>query len=293
MSTLAVTPGSAGAWRLALRLRTLFAAIVPVLVGSAVAHAAGGFRPGPAAAALGGALALQIAANLANDAADFRRGADGPGRLGPTRAAAAGLLSARSLELGAMTALARALAAGVYLASVAGPWVVALGALSMVAAVAYTAGPWPLAYHGLGEAFVMVFFGLAAVGGTAFVQLGTVPIAAWPAAIAVGALATALLSVNNLRDRTTDAAAGKRTLAVRFGERFARYEIIGCLIVAYAMPVVLGVLLPLVTLPLAFLLARRALREDGAALNGVLAETARLLALFGLLLAAGIAAGAP
>lgn len=294
-----ILPGSLRAWLIALRPRTLPAALVPVAVGSACAARAGGFAPKPALAALAGALALQIASNLANDVADFERGADGAERVGPPRAAQNGWLSPVSLKLGAMTALALALASGVYLASIAGPAIVVLGTLSMVAAVAYTAGPWPLAYHGLGEAFVLVFFGFVAVCGTAYVQLGRIPAGAWPAALAVGALATALLVVNNLRDIASDAAVDKRTLAVRFGERFAVIEYSACLGAAFAVPPLLLaigaagplVLAPLATLPLAIALVRRVARERGASLNLVLAHTARLLALFGLLLAAGVALG--
>jgi 1,4-dihydroxy-2-naphthoate octaprenyltransferase len=290
-----VAPGSLRAWLVAIRPKTLAAGIVPVLAGTAVAHAAGRFALGPAAAALGGALALQIAANLANDAADFERGADGPDRLGPERAAQSGLLGPAELKAGTLVALAIALALGVYLAAHAGPIVVAIGVASMVAAVAYTAGPFPLAYHGLGEAFVLVFFGGVAVSGTALVQAGTVPWPAWPAGLAVGSLATALLAVNNLRDLATDARVDKRTLAVRFGERFAVGEYAVCLAVPYLVAIALGLslgpaaLLPLVTLPLAVRLVRSARRERGAALNRVLAGTARLLFACGAALSLGIA----
>jgi 1,4-dihydroxy-2-naphthoate octaprenyltransferase len=290
-----VAPGSLRAWWLAVRPRTLGAAVVPVLVGSAVASAAGGFSPWPALAALGGALGLQIAANLANDAADFERGADGPDRLGPPRAAQHGLLGVGELKAATLAALAFALASGVCLALHAGPVVVAFGAASMVAAVAYTAGPWPLAYHGLGEAFVLVFFGIVAVAGTAFVQALRVPSIAWPAAVAVGSLAMALLAVNNLRDIASDARAHKRTLAVRFGERFAVAEFAACIAAPYLISIGLGLavgpsaLLPLVTLPLALPMVKSARRERGPALNRVLAGTARLLFLFGATFALGIA----
>jgi 1,4-dihydroxy-2-naphthoate polyprenyltransferase len=290
-----IAPRSWAAWLLAFRPKTLGAAVVPVAIGSACAQAAGGLRPALALAALAVALALQIAANLVNDAADFERGADGSERLGPARAAQSRLLTPGELKAAALCALAVALALGVYLASVAGPIVVVLGASSMIAALAYTAGPYPLAYHGLGEPFVVVFFGFVATAGTAFVQLGHVPLSVWPAALAVGALATALLVVNNLRDRVSDAASKKRTLAVRFGERFAEREYAACLVTAYAMPLVLAAqvgltaLAPLVSLPLAISLARRVRRERGVELNALLAATARLLVVFGLLLAAGLA----
>src|SRR5262249_10233126 len=187
----------------------------PVLVGAACARAAGGLRLGPAAAALAGALLIQIGCNLANDLYDFLRGADGPDRLGPPRALASGLLTAGQLRAGTVASFLLATACGVSLNAVAGAWVVVLGLVSIAAAVAYTGGPYPLGYHGLGDLMVLVFFGFVAVCGTAFVELGRVPALAWWAALPVGALATAVLVVNNLRDRTTDARAGKLTLAVR------------------------------------------------------------------------------
>jgi 1,4-dihydroxy-2-naphthoate octaprenyltransferase len=288
-------PSQIAAFWLASRPKTLAAALVPVSVGSAVAHVSGGFTLGPALAALSGALALQVAANLANDVADFERGADAPDRLGPARAAQSGLLSPEALKRGALGALVLALAAGVYLASLRGWAIVALGGLSMIAAVAYTAGPWPLAYHGLGELFVLVFFGFVAVAGTTFAVTGHVPAVAWPAALSVGALATALLVVNNLRDRQSDARVGKRTLAVRLGERFTCVEYGGCLFAAYSaaawVAFELGgrALLPLMSLPLGLRLIRAVSSQRGAALNRVLEGTARLLLVFGALLAVGIA----
>ncbi|MCC7541286.1 MAG: 1,4-dihydroxy-2-naphthoate polyprenyltransferase [Deltaproteobacteria bacterium] len=291
--------GTFGAWVLACRPATLAAGVVPVLVGSACATALGGFRVGPAAAALLGALLIQIGTNLANDLFDFEKGADTQERLGPTRAVAAGLLSKRAVGIGAATAFALATACGVYLTAVAGPVVVVIGLASIVSGVAYTAGPHPLAYVGLGDVFVIVFFGFVAVAGTAFVQLGYVPAIAWWAGGAVGALATAILAVNNLRDRITDTKAGKRTLAVRFGRRFAIGEYLALVGVAYAVPVGMwmvggfgrAVLLPIVTLPLGIGLAREVVTGEGRALNQTLVGTARLLVAHGILMASGIALG--
>ena len=306
MSTAAfagVRPGSARAWVIAARPPTLSAAIAPVLVGLACAAHEGladpghALKPGPGYAALLGAMLLQIAANFANDVFDYEKGADTAERLGPVRAVQAGLLSPGAVRRGLYVVLALALLVGVYLTSQAGPVVIAIGLASMAAAVAYTGGPYPLGYHGLGDVFVMLFFGFVAVLGTTFVQLGHVTELALWASVPVGALATAILVVNNLRDIATDRVPGKRTLAVRWGERGALTEYVLLLAVAYAVPLVLflrrstsvAVFLPLLTVPLAVRLVRAVLRERGRALNPLLARTAKLLFLYGLLFAAGLA----
>jgi len=234
-----VRPGSFRAWVIAARPPTLSAALVPVLVGTACAVAENGVRVGAAVAALTGALLLQIAANFANDVFDYEKGADTAERLGPVRAVQAGLLTPDAVRRGLYLVLGLALLVGVYLTAVAGPAVVAIGLASMAAAVAYTGGPYPLGYHGLGDVFVMLFFGFVAVLGTTFVELGRVTPLAVAASVPVGALATAILVVNNLRDIATDRVAGKRTLAVRWGERGALTEYALLLLTAYVVPVVL------------------------------------------------------
>jgi len=281
---------------MAARPATLPAAIAPVAVGVACAYAAGGFRAGPAAAAAAGALLLQIAANFANDVFDYEKGADRADRLGPPRAVQSGLLSPAAMRRGLWVALAAALGVGIYLAAVAGWPVVALGLAAIAAAVAYTGGPFPLGYHGLGDLMVLVFFGFAAVCGTAFVQTGAVPAAAVVASIPVGALATAILVVNNLRDREGDAASGKRTLAVRLGARGARIEYAALLAAAYAVPIASALwsrapilAAPLLTAPWALRLGGAVWRRDGAALNPCLPATARLLLASSLIWAAAIA----
>jgi 1,4-dihydroxy-2-naphthoate octaprenyltransferase len=295
-----VAPGSLRAWLLAARPATLSAAIVPVAVGTACAHASGGVRGGPALAALAGALLLQIGANFANDVFDFEKGADTHERLGPTRAVQAGLLRPGSVRLGMLAVFGLALAIGAYLTAVAGVVILAVGLAAIASAIAYTGGPYPLGYHGLGDLFVMIFFGFVAVCGTAFVQLGFVPDIAWWSSVPIGGLATAILVVNNLRDRQTDVRAGKRTLAVRLGRRGAVTEYALLLAAAYAVPVLLVVtralrpwgLLPLATLPLALILLRSVARDEGRDLNPALVRTAQLLLLFGLTFAAGITLGA-
>jgi 1,4-dihydroxy-2-naphthoate polyprenyltransferase len=285
------------AWIAAARLRTLPAAVVPVAVGTAAARAAGEIAWGPALAALAGALAIQIGTNFANDVFDAERGADGPDRIGPTRAVAAGLISAAAMKRAMIAAFAVAAAFGAYLVWIAGWPIAALGLAAIASGIAYTGGPWPLGYHGLGDLFVLGFFGFAAVCGTAYVQLGHVPALAVWAALPVGALATAILVVNNLRDRATDARAGKRTLAVRLGRRAMLVEYAALLAIAYAVPLGLAasrgqawLALPLATAPLALArLGALAGAAGGPAYNRCLAATAQLLLVHGALLAAGLA----
>lgn len=292
-----VRPGSVAAWILAARPATLSAAFVPVAVGTAVAFAVGGFAVGPALAALLGACLIQVGTNFANDVFDFEKGADTEERLGPTRAAQAGLLTPRAIRAGMVVTFALATLAGVYLTWVAGPVIVAIGVASILSGIAYTGGPYPLGYNGLGDIFVMVFFGFVAVCGTVFVQVGEVPELAWWASVPVGALATAILVVNNVRDRETDVRVGKRTLAVRFGRRAGIGEYVALMLAAYGVPLALAlsgagrlwVLLPWLTAPLAVALVRRLARDEGAALNPTLVGSAKLLLLFGVLFALGLA----
>ena len=297
MSTSSVEPGSAQAWLLAMRPQTLPVSLGPVLVGSAVAYSRAGFRLGPALAAAIGALALQIGSNFANDVFDFEKGADTEDRIGPPRAAQMGLLTPSALKRGMLAVFGVATLAGLYLSFVVGPVILAVGAVSIVAAIAYTGGPWPLGYHGLGDVAVFLFFGLVAVIGTTFVQTASIETLAVIAAIPVGALATAILVVNNLRDVDQDREAGKKTLAVRFGRGGARAEWIGLVGLAYVSPFViwqlydtaLWVLLPILSLPRAIELGRTiAQSEDGPALNTALAGTAQLGFLYSLLLAIGL-----
>ena len=295
-----IQPGSVGAWIMAVRPKTLPVSVGPVLVGTAVAYVEGSMRMGPAVAAGLGALLLQIGSNFANDVFDFEKGADTEERIGPPRASQLGLLTPRAMKTGMFVVFALATLLGLYLSSVAGPVILAVGFVSILAAVAYTGGPWPLGYHGLGDAAVFLFFGLVAVVGTTFVQTGTLPMLAWWTAIPVGTLATAILVVNNLRDVDTDSVAGKRTLAVRMGRGGARVEWALLVGGAYLVPIVLWaglglsvwILLPLASTPRAariFMVIRST--EEGPALNDALAGTAQLGFLFSLLLALGLAAG--
>lgn len=287
------------AWLLAIRPPTLPAAVGPVLVGLAVGLAEGAFRPLAAAAALGVALLLQVAANLANDLFDFRRGADTPDRLGPPRVAALSLLSERELGAGIAVVLGLAGLVGLYLVGVGGLPILILGLVAIVSALAYTGGPWPYGYHGLGEVFVFTFFGLVAVAGTAYLQTDRLEPLAVAAAIPIGALVTAILVVNNLRDIGTDRRAAKRTLAVLLGERATVLEYLLLLAVAYVAAVVVAIgwmglpaLLPLASVPLAVPLVRTVRGGgDPRRLNPVLRGTARLSLVFAVLFAIGLALG--
>jgi 1,4-dihydroxy-2-naphthoate octaprenyltransferase len=292
-----IAPGSVRAWILAARPATLTAAFAPVAVGTACAWHVDAFRWEAALAALLGAFLIQVATNFANDMYDFQKGADTEARLGPVRAAQAGLLTVAQLRRGIIITFAFALAIGVYLTWLAGPVVVIIGLSSIAAGLAYTGGPFPLAYNGLGDAFVMLFFGFVAVSGTAFVQALSVPSVAWLASVPIGALATAILAVNNVRDFEGDASAGKRTLIVRFGRRAGVVEYAVLLAIAYATPVVMvlvgwtraWVFLPFLTLPWALSLARSVARDRGVVLNETLGGTAKLLSVYGMLFAIGIA----
>ncbi len=285
-----------GIWVQAARPKTLPAAAAPVLVGAGAAVAAHRFSAGPALAALLGALLFQIGANLANDVFDHRRGADTAERLGPTRVTQAGLLSPRSVLAGMWLVFALSVPVGLYLVHVGGWPILAVGVTAIVSAIAYTGGPFPLGYNGLGDLFVFLYFGLAAVCGTCFVTAGRVTPAAWLAAMPIGFLAVAILVVNNLRDIGTDRAAGKRTLAVRLGRRGTLAEYGGLLALAYAAPVVMlavhvaapWVLLTWLSLPLALILWRNVRSLEGRALNQILANTARLELVYGALLALGL-----
>jgi len=291
----------AGVWLLAARPKTLAAAAAPVLIGAGLAAFHDRFRALPALAALAGALLIQIATNLANDYYDFVRGTDTAERVGPTRVTQAGLIEPAAVKRGMLVVMGVAALVGLYLVAVGGWPILAIGLVSLVCAVAYTGGPFPLAYHGLGDVFVLVFFGLVAVGGTYWVQARALPPDALLAGLGVGALSTAILVANNLRDVATDARAGKRTLAVRIGPTATAVEytllvavaamvpLAGILIHGWPVPAVVagalaaaGCVRPLVTV-----WRHRSPQE----LIPALGQTARAVALYGIALAAALAWG--
>jgi 1,4-dihydroxy-2-naphthoate polyprenyltransferase len=283
-------------WLVAARPRTLPAAIAPVLVGTALAISEDQFKALAFVAALIGSVFIQIGTNLSNDLSDARRGADTEDRLGPVRVTAGGLMPPRRVLIGTYVAFGVAVACGIYLTAEAGWEILVIGIASIVAGVLYTGGPRPYGYEGLGELFVFLFFGVVAVVGSYFVQTEEVRWEAFALSVPVGLLASAILVVNNVRDVDTDRRAGKRTLAVKLG-RDRAVRLFGAMVIgAYVVPIALAiaegwpwVLLPLASLPLAPPLLRTvATRRDGPALNEALADTGRLLAVFSLLLAAGV-----
>lgn len=284
---------------MAARVRTLPAAIAPVLVGTAAAVEWAGKLPrvGAFAAALVGSVFIQIGTNLANDYSDAKRGADTVDRLGPVRVTSTGLVTPRRVLTATWVAFGVAVACGIYLAAVAGIVILVIGAVSIAAGVLYTGGPRPYGYAGLGEVFVFLFFGLVAVNGSYYVQLERLDVLPLGLSISIGFLATAILVVNNVRDVETDRRAGKMTLAVRMGRRNAvalyRMLVLGAFAV---LPIALvageGSLLPLIglaALPLAIRPLRAlARRHDGPSLNRALAATGALLGAFSLLVSAGL-----
>jgi len=283
-------------WLMAARPKTLTAALVPVMVGTALAYGLGVGRWLPALAALVGAMLIQIGTNLTNDYYDFKKGADTEERLGPKRVTQSGLIAPGVVLASALTCFGLAVATGTYLVAVGGWPIVAIGLASVLAGYAYTGGPFPLAYHGLGDVFVFIFFGLVAVPGTYYVQALTVGPAAWWAAIPVGAIGTALLVVNNLRDASTDVKANKKTLVVRFGTTAGKAEYVVLLAMAFATPLAMWglglaspwVLLALLSAPVAVAPLKLVLGAQGAALNPALGGTAKLQLVFGLLFSVGL-----
>ena len=210
------------AWKTAARPHTLPAAIVPVLVGGGLATGEGVFRWDAFFWALLGALAIQVAANFANDASDAKRGADTEDRLGPPRMVAQGVISSRNMWIATWVAVGVAAAAAVALTAIAGPVILLIGVSSVIAMLGYVGGPVPYGYHGFGEVFVFLFFGLVATVGSRYIHDTSAPLSVWLLAIPIGMLVTAILVVNNYRDIDTDRVAGKRTLAVILGRERTR-----------------------------------------------------------------------
>ncbi|MBI5693747.1 MAG: 1,4-dihydroxy-2-naphthoate polyprenyltransferase [Verrucomicrobia bacterium] len=285
-------------WIEAARPKTLPAAIAPVLVGSALAGHHGHFHVGAAGLCLGFSLLVQVGTNFANDYYDFRRGADTAARVGPRRAVAAGLVAPETMQRAMRLTFAAAFLVGLGLVAWGGPWLVAIGLASIVCGIAYTGGPWPLAYLGLGDLFVFLFFGLVAVGGTYFVQAGVLTVDAVLAGVPIGLLAANILVVNNYRDAETDATAGKRTLVVRWGRPAAQVQFGLSLAGALLVPAVFvargygyACLVPLVLAPVAWRQFRR-LQPSASPVEliALLGASGRLLAAYALLFGAGLLA---
>ncbi|SDK17914.1 1,4-dihydroxy-2-naphthoate polyprenyltransferase [Natronorubrum texcoconense] len=311
MSTAEVDISRTKAWLMAARPQTLPAAAAPIIVATGLAIHEGVFALLPAVMAFVGAALIQVGTNFANDYYDAIKGADTDDREGFTRVTQAGIIEPERVKLATIVTFALAIVTGTYLVYIGGVPILVVGLVSVFCGWAYTGGPYPLGYHGLGDLFVFVFFGIVAVMGTFYVQAaatlaeplavgipdGTVTREAFLASLPVAGISTAILVVNNVRDLETDAETGKRTLAVRLGYRWSRAEYVVMIGLGYVTPVWLwlgegfgpGVLLPLVTLPYAAVIARTVCtRTDGEALNPALEGTGKLLAIYAALFAAGV-----
>jgi len=281
---------------LAIRPKTLPAAVAPVVVGTALALADKMFHLLPAMAAFIGALLLQIGVNVANDYFDYIKGVDTPDRLGPPRVTQSGMISPGGVKAAMIIIFCLALLDGLYLVLVGGWPILAVGLASILSALAYSGGPYPLASHGLGDIFVFIFFGLVAVCGTYYVQALELTLTVFLMALPMGFLITAILVVNNLRDINTDRRTGKYTLAVILGEKGSKIEYLLLIVSAYAVPLICifsqtvsaWVALTLLSLPLAGGMTRMIFREKGSVLNKALAGSAKLAIIYGLLLSAGL-----
>jgi 1,4-dihydroxy-2-naphthoate octaprenyltransferase len=288
-------PSAVQAWLLAVRPKTLPAGAVPVVLASAMAAADGRFRLAPAIVALVCALGIQIATNFINEIYDFRKGADTGERLGPTRTVAAGIISEKTMIRVSAGLMISVFLLGLYLVAIGGWPVLLIGVLSLLFAWAYTGGPYPIAYSGLGDVFVFIFFGLVAVGGAYFVQALALPAPVLVAAAAPGAFSVNILLVNNIRDIDTDRKVGKMTLPARIGASRARMLYVLLTVLAYAVPVLMVLsgysawcLLSLLSLPLAIGMVQKLYSSRGRELNMVLAGTGKVLTVHGLLFSAGL-----
>lgn len=283
-------------WILASRPRTLPAAVVPVMVGSSLAIYEKNFVLLYSLIALLCSVLIQIGTNFTNDLHDHLKGADTSERKGPQRVLATGLISVKEMEWGIFLVFGTAFLLGLYLVYSVGLVILWIGILSIIAGLAYTAGPFPLAYNGLGDLFVFIFFGIVGTMGTYFLHAKEFTYISFLVSLPVGALVTNILIVNNYRDLEEDKSAGKNTLAVIFGREFSRYEYIFFILISFFVPFLLHfkydfsfwVFLPYLTLPLAITLIKMIYMLHGTALNKTLELTAKFSALFGFLLSVGI-----
>lgn len=283
-------------WLLASRPKTLPAAVMPVFVGTSIAIHDGLFNPIAAIVALLCSLLIQIGTNFVNDLHDYLKGSDKKDRLGPIRVLVSGLISENEMRIGIAVVFSTAFILGMYLVYLAGWFIFIIGVLSLIAGYAYTAGPYPLAYNGLGDIFVFIFFGFVGTIGTYYVQAQEITMLVFWSSIPVGALITNILVVNNYRDLEEDKIAGKNTLAVKFGGTFAKMQYLIFMILSYSILLLvyftykqsIYVFLPLLTLPIAIKLVSMIFKLSGKDLNSTLALTAKLSAVYGILFAVGI-----
>jgi 1,4-dihydroxy-2-naphthoate octaprenyltransferase len=283
-------------WLLASRPKTLLASVVPVMVGTALAVNVGRFSVLVAIVALICSLLIQIGTNFTNDLYDYHKGADTAARKGPVRVLSSGLISVKEMKTGIIITFLSSFILGLYLVYVGGIIILIIGVLSIAAGIAYTAGPYPLAYRGLGDIFVFMFFGLIGTMGTFYLHTNEISLPAFLSAIPVGSLITNILVVNNYRDIEEDKIAGKNTLAVKLGKTFTQYQFVFLIVVSFLTPLALflffnfkiWIFLPYLTLPVAYNITKMLFTLDGIQLNKTLEMTARLSALYGILFSAGL-----
>jgi 1,4-dihydroxy-2-naphthoate octaprenyltransferase len=295
-SSIAEKPSKFESWLLATRPRTLLAAVVPVMVGSALAISHNSFTPIYSILALICSILIQVGTNFTNDLYDYLKGADKDGRKGPIRVVVSGLISTREMKIAIIAVFGTVLLCGIYLVQTGGTVILVIGLVSILAGLAYTAGPFPLAYNGLGDLFVFVFFGLVGTAGTYYLHLHKFNLLSILVAFPVGALVTNILVVNNYRDIEEDREAHKYTLAVKLGKKFTRFQYTNSIIISYLILFIIyfgydynfWVLLPLVSLPVAVKLIIMLRTFEGEQLNKTLELSAKFAALFGLLFSLGI-----
>ncbi|HPI37883.1 MAG TPA: 1,4-dihydroxy-2-naphthoate polyprenyltransferase [Ignavibacteriaceae bacterium] len=282
-------------WVLASRPKTLFAAFVPVIVGTSIANAEGEINLLASVVALVCSILIQIGTNFSNDLQDFIRGADSKERVGPLRVINEGLITTSQMKTAIFIVFFTAFMLGLYLIYLGGVVILIIGILSILAGLAYTSGPYPLAYHGLGDFAAFIFFGLIGTIGTYYLNTGEFSTISLIASIPVGALVTNILVVNNYRDLEQDKRAGKNTLAVKLGKTFSRYEFIILMTASFIVPLIIflsydvkgWVFLPYLTLPIAYKLILMMFKLTGPQLNKTLELTAKFSAIFGLLFSLG------
>ena len=295
-SSAVENPSKIESWILASRPRTLLAAVVPVMVGSALAISQNKFTPILSLIALLCSILIQVGTNFTNDLYDYLKGTDKEDRIGPRRVLVSGLISTSEMKLGIITVFGLAFLLGLYLVYAAGIVILIIGVISILAGLAYTAGPYPLAYNGLGDVFVFAFFGIVGTTGTYYLHLHEFSLLSFLIAVPVGALITNILVVNNYRDIEEDREADKYTLAVKLGKKFTRIQFVNSIAVSYLILFIIyfkydftyWIFLPLISLPIAVILIKRLQTFEGERLNNTLELSAKYAALFGLLFSLGL-----
>jgi len=296
MKDTSISISKVQSWVLASRPKTLLAAVVPVMVGSALAISQGSFTPLYSIIALFCSILIQVGTNFTNDLYDYLKGADNESRKGPLRVLASGFISATEMKFAIITIFGTAFLLGMYLVYSCGIVVLIIGVISILAGLAYTAGPYPLAYNGLGDIFVFTFFGIVGTAGTYYLHLHEFNLLSFLVSIPVGALITNILVVNNFRDIEEDKEANKYTLAVKLGKTFTKYQFINSIVISYLVVFIIfflydfnyWIFLPLVSLPVAFRLVKMLNTFEGEQLNRTLELAAKYAAFFGLSLSCGI-----